>query len=96
MVTNNSAFINYNVFETLTDSCSTPLSLKILQQRIHELVGGCFDSPVDNFVGSKSLKPSLCTGRGKERWKRKREPVGMAKVFDFQMPVIDDMFKLAI
>ena len=28
--------------------------------------------------------------------KRKREPVGMTKVFDFQMPVIYVMFKLII
>ena len=46
---NSSAFINYNVLDTLTDSCSTPLSLKILQQRVHELVAGCSDSPIDNF-----------------------------------------------
>ena len=37
---NISGFINYNVLDTLTDSCSTPPSLKILWQRVHELVGG--------------------------------------------------------
>ena len=29
-----------NVLDTLTDNCSTPPSLKILQQRVHELAGG--------------------------------------------------------
>ena len=55
---NNSGFIsiNYNVLDTLTDICSTPLGLNILQQRVHEFVGGCSDSPVDNFVGSKRLQ----------------------------------------
>ena len=43
-VPNNSGFINYNVLDTLTDICSTPL------------VGGCSDFPVDNFVGSKRLQ----------------------------------------
>ena len=52
-VPDNSAFINCNVLDTLTDSCSIPLSLKILQQKVDELVGGCSDSPADNFVGSK-------------------------------------------
>ena len=33
-------------------------------------------------------------GGGKE--KRKREPVGMVKVFDFQMPVIYVIFKSTI
>ena len=60
-LSNNSAFINYNVLDTLTDSCSTPLSLKILQQRVHELVEGCSDYPVDNFVGSKRLKSGRVT-----------------------------------
>ena len=32
---NNSGFMNYNVLETLTDSCSTPPTLKIL----HNVVG---------------------------------------------------------
>ena len=31
-----------------------------------------------------------------EKEKRKREPVGMAKVFDFQMPVICVIFKSII
>ena len=35
-------------------------------------------------------------GEGKERGRGKREPLGMAKVFDFQMPVIYVMFKLTI
>ena len=33
---------------------------------------------------------------GKERGKKKREPVGMAKHFYFQMPVLYVMFKLTI
>ena len=32
----------------------------------------------------------------KERGRGKREPVGMAKDFDFQMPAIYVMFKLSI
>ena len=35
-------------------------------------------------------------GEGKERGRGKREPVGMAKDFDFQMPVIYVIFKLTI
>ena len=37
---NNSGSINYNVLETLKDRPSTPTSLKILQHRVHGLVGG--------------------------------------------------------
>ena len=33
---------------------------------------------------------------GKGKRKRKKEPVGMVKVFDFQMPVIFVMFKLTV
>ena len=39
---------------------------------------------------------SLLTGRGEGKEKRNREPVEMAKVFNFQMPVIYVMFKLII
>ena len=58
---NNSGFINYNVLDTLTDTCSTPPSLKILQQRVHELVGGALTSPpppppLYNVVGNKRFK----------------------------------------
>ena len=52
---NNGGFINYNVLETLRDSCSTPSSLKILHQRVHGLVGGPL-SPPPFENGSKRLK----------------------------------------
>ena len=39
---------------------------------------------------------SLWTGNGNERGRRKREPVGMAKDFNFQIPVVYVMFKLTI
>ena len=59
---NNSGFINYNVLDTLKDSPSIPLSLKILYQRIHEFVGGSTEPPpFDKVVGSKRLK----SGRAK-------------------------------
>ena len=64
---NNSAFISYNVLGTLTDSCSTPLNLKILQQMVHKSVGGCSDSPDDNFVASKRLKSGRVTFSKVER-----------------------------
>ena len=36
----NSGFINSNILETSNDRPNTPPSLKLLQQRVHELVGG--------------------------------------------------------
>ena len=62
---NSSGFISYNILDTLTDICSTSLGLKIWQQRVHELVRGCSDSPVDNFVGSKRPCKKLQSGRVK-------------------------------
>ena len=35
-----SDFINFNILETLKNSPNGPLSLKFLEQRVHELVGG--------------------------------------------------------
>ena len=41
----------------------------------------------------KSMYSIACEqGEGKERRRGKREPVGMAKDFDFRMPVIYVMF----
>ena len=50
---NNNAFINYNVLDTLTDSCSTPLSLKILQQKVYELVEFALTPQSTTFWGAK-------------------------------------------
>ena len=62
LLPNNSGFISYNVLDTLTDTCSTPLGLKILQKRVHELVGGCSDSPIDNVLCGEQ-KASIRKGK---------------------------------
>ena len=54
-VPNNSGFISYNVLDTLTDICSTPLGLKILQQRVHELVGFAVTLPSTTLGGAKGF-----------------------------------------
>ena len=51
-----SAFINSNILETSKDRPNTPQSLKLLEQRVHELVGGPLTPPLDNVVGSKELR----------------------------------------
>ena len=40
-----SGFINSNILETSKDSPNTPLSLKLLEQRVYELVGGPLNTP---------------------------------------------------
>ena len=53
-------FNNSTVLETYKDIPNTLPSLKLLEQRIHELVGGGgggpLNSPLDNVVGSKRLR----------------------------------------
>ena len=46
-------FINSTILETQKDRPNTLPSLKLLEQRVYELVGG---SPLDNVVGSKRLR----------------------------------------
>ena len=54
-----SGFINSNILETSKDRPNTPLSLKLLEQRVHELVGGPLNSaslpPQTTLWGAKSL-----------------------------------------
>ena len=52
-----SGFINSNILETSKDRPNTPTSLKFLEQRVPELVGGPLNPPSDNVVGSKRLRP---------------------------------------
>ena len=40
-----SGFINSNILETSKDRPNTPPSLKLLEQRVHELVGRGFSEP---------------------------------------------------
>ena len=51
-------FIDSNICETSKDRSNTPPRLKLLEQRVHELVGGPLNPPPpqDNVVGSKRLK----------------------------------------
>ena len=42
---NKNGIINFNNLETLKDSPNTPPSLKLLEQRVHELVGRSTDPP---------------------------------------------------
>ena len=51
-------FISSNILETSKDRPNTPTSLKLLEQRVHELVGGPLNPlpPLDNDVGSKDLR----------------------------------------
>ena len=51
-----SGFIDSNILETSKDRPNTPPSLKLLKQRVHELVGGPLNPPLDNVVGSKDLR----------------------------------------
>ena len=52
----NSGFMNYNVLETSTNSCSTPPSLKIVQQRVHVFVGDALTPrPSTMLWGPKGL-----------------------------------------
>ena len=52
-----SSLINSNILETSKDRPNTPPSLKLLEQRVHELVGGGGGrTPLDNAVGSKRLR----------------------------------------
>ena len=53
-----SGFINSNILETSKDRPNTPPSLKLLEQRVHELVGGSTETPpppLDNVKGAKTL-----------------------------------------
>ena len=49
-------FINSTILETWEDIPNTLPSLKLLEQRVHELVGGALNPPLDNVVGSKRLR----------------------------------------
>ena len=51
-----SGFINYNILETSQDRPNNPASLKLLEQRVHKLVGGQLNPPLNNVVGSKELR----------------------------------------
>ena len=55
-----SGFINSNILESSRDIHNTPPCLKLLEQRVYELVGGgggsSTEPPLDNFVGSKRFK----------------------------------------
>ena len=52
-----SGFISSNILETSKDRPDTPPSLKLLEQRVHELVGGLLQPPpLDNVVASKRLR----------------------------------------
>ena len=57
MVTKQSGFINLNIFETWKNSPIIPPSLKFLEQRVHELVGGPLNRPpsLDKVSGNKML-----------------------------------------
>ena len=52
-------FINFTISETYKDIPNILPSLKLLEQRVHELVGGPLTPPppppLDNVVGSKRL-----------------------------------------
>ena len=52
--------VNSNILETSKDRPNTPPSLKLLEQRVHELVGGPLNPPppppLDNVVRSKKLR----------------------------------------
>ena len=52
-----SGFSNSKILETSKDRPNTPPSLKLLEQRVHELVLGSTDhpSPLNNVVRSKGL-----------------------------------------
>ena len=54
IVTKQKRFINANILETLKDSPDAPLSLKVLEERVHKLPreGGS----LQNVVGSKELR----------------------------------------
>ena len=49
-------FINSTILETWKDIPYTLLSLKLFEQRVHELVGGPLNPPLDNVVESKRLR----------------------------------------
>ena len=49
-----SGFINSNILETSKDRPNTPPSLKLLEQRVHELVPPP-PPPLDNVKGAKTL-----------------------------------------
>ena len=58
-------FINSIILETYKDIRNTLPSLKLLEQRVHELVGGGGINPhLDNVVGSKRLR----SGRVNCKW----------------------------
>ena len=49
-------FIDSIILETQKDITNTLPSLKLLEQRVHELVGGPLNPPLDNVLGSKMLR----------------------------------------
>ena len=59
-----SGFINSNILKTSKDRPNTSPSLKVLEQRVHALVGESTEppSPLDNVVGSKALRSGRVNG----------------------------------
>ena len=49
-------FINPTTLATYKDIPNTLPSWKLLEQWVHELVGGSTEPPLDNVVGSKRLR----------------------------------------
>ena len=49
-------FINSTILEACEDIPNTLRRLTLLEQRVHELVGGPLNPPLDNIVGSKRLR----------------------------------------
>ena len=49
-----SGYINSNILETSKDRPNSPPSLKLLEQRVHELVGG--RGPLNNVLVNKRLR----------------------------------------
>ena len=56
MVTIQYGFINSNILETSKDRPNIPPSLKLLKQRVHELVRGPLIPLLNNVVRSKRLR----------------------------------------
>ena len=62
-LTGKSGFINSNILETSKDRPNTSSSLKLLEQRVYELVGGPLTPLLsDNLVGRKRLRSGRVKG----------------------------------
>ena len=65
---NKSGFINFNILKISKKySPDTPIILKFLQQKLHQLVGreergALTPPPTDNVVGSEKLRSRMATG----------------------------------